>query len=250
VPSRRRQRREQWRGILDYFLPGRAARADGDPKRKHNADTYAYFGEPVYTYALKEGINDGFLTPFKVRQIATTLDAYVYTPTTGAGRRSRGRSPSTPRTTSTASSSKSASATGCRLFMEMIDQREKTLVFCATQDHAAGRARSDQSDQDQHRPRLLPARHGQRRRLGRAAPAPLPGQRENHPDHPHHVAKALHGVDARNMRNIVLMRPIRSMIEFKQIIGRGTRVYDGKDYFTIYDFVKALRTLQRPGMGR
>ena len=47
------------------------------------------------------------------------------------------------------------------------------------------------------------------------------------------------GVDARNIRHIVLMRPIRSMIEFKQIIGRGTRVYDGKDYFTIWDFVKA-----------
>ena len=50
------------------------------PKRTVNADTYAYFGEPVYQYSLKEGINDGFLTPFKVRQIATTLDEYVYTP--------------------------------------------------------------------------------------------------------------------------------------------------------------------------
>ncbi len=50
------------------------------PKRKDNVDTYAYFGEPVYIYSLKEGINDGFLTPFKVKQIATTLDEYVYTP--------------------------------------------------------------------------------------------------------------------------------------------------------------------------
>ncbi len=54
------------------------------------------------------------------------------------------------------------------------------------------------------------------------------------------------GVDARNIRNIVLMRPINSMIEFKQIIGRGTRLYDGKDYFTIYDFVKAHHHFSDP----
>ena len=62
------------------------------PKRKDNVDTYAYFGEPVYIYSLKEGINDGFLTPFKVKQISTTLDEYVYTPDDTADRgRDRGR---------------------------------------------------------------------------------------------------------------------------------------------------------------
>jgi type I restriction enzyme, R subunit len=69
-----------WRGILDYFAPAVQLGLTATPKRKDNVDTYAYFGEPVYIYSLKEGINDGFLTPFKVKQIQTTLDYYVYTP--------------------------------------------------------------------------------------------------------------------------------------------------------------------------
>src|SRR5664279_6558100 len=64
----------------DYFAPAVQLGMTATPKRKDNADTYAYFGEPVYIYSLKEGINDGFLTPFKVKQISTTLDEYVYTP--------------------------------------------------------------------------------------------------------------------------------------------------------------------------
>ena len=69
-----------WRGIMDYFAPAVQLGLTATPKRRDNVDTYAYFGEPVYVYSLKEGINDGFLTPFKVKQISTTLDEYVYTP--------------------------------------------------------------------------------------------------------------------------------------------------------------------------
>ncbi len=65
-----------WRAILDYFKPAVQLGLTATPKRDVNADTYAYFGEPVYTYALKEGIGDGFLTPFKVRQMASTTDEY------------------------------------------------------------------------------------------------------------------------------------------------------------------------------
>ena len=76
-----------WRGILDYFAPAVQLGLTATPKRKDNVDTYAYFGEPVYIYSLKDGINDGFLTPFKVKQISTTLDEYVYTPGRQADRR-------------------------------------------------------------------------------------------------------------------------------------------------------------------
>jgi len=69
-----------WRGILEYFAPAVQYGLTATPNRKDSIDTYAYFGEPVYIYSLKEGINDGFLTPFKVKQISTTLDDYVYTP--------------------------------------------------------------------------------------------------------------------------------------------------------------------------
>ena len=65
------------------FAPAVQLGLTATPKRKDNVDTYAYFGEPVYIYSLKEGINDGFLTPFKVKQIATTLDEYIYTPDDG-----------------------------------------------------------------------------------------------------------------------------------------------------------------------
>ena len=68
----------EWRAVLEYFEPATQLGLTATPKRKHNADTYAYFGEPVYTYALRDGIEDGFLTPFKVRQMASTMDAYVY----------------------------------------------------------------------------------------------------------------------------------------------------------------------------
>lgn len=69
-----------WRGIMEYFAPAVQLGMTATPKRKDNVDTYAYFGDPVYIYSLKEDINDGFLTPFRVKQIATTLDEYVYTP--------------------------------------------------------------------------------------------------------------------------------------------------------------------------
>ena len=68
-----------WKGILEYFSPAVQLGLTATPKRKDNTDTYKYFGEPVYTYSLKEGINDGFLTPFKVKRISTTMDEYVYT---------------------------------------------------------------------------------------------------------------------------------------------------------------------------
>ena len=76
-----------WRGILEYFAPAVQLGLTATPKRKDNVDTYAYFGEPVFIYSLKDGINDGFLTPFKVKQISTTLDEYVYTPDDTADRR-------------------------------------------------------------------------------------------------------------------------------------------------------------------
>ena len=126
-----------WRGILEYFAPAVQLGLTATPKRKDNVDTYAYFGEPVYVYSLKEGINDGFLTPFKVKQISTTLDDYVYTPddTVVEGEIETGK-----RYIETDFNKlieiKEREAYRVKLFMEQINQNEKTLVFCATQLHA------------------------------------------------------------------------------------------------------------------
>lgn len=229
-----------WRGILDYFAPAVQLGLTATPKRKHNADTYAYFGEPVYVYSLKEGINDGFLTPFKVKQIATTLDEYVYTSDDQLieGEIEEGRR-YTEDDFNRVIEIKEREQYRVNLFMEMINQKEKTLVFCATQEHAlAVRDLINQtktSTEPNYCVRVTANDGAEGERFLRV----FQDNEKSIPTILTTSQKLSTGVDARNIRNIVLMRPINSMIEFKQIIGRGTRLFDGKDYFTIYDFVKA-----------
>nr|WP_315198822.1 DEAD/DEAH box helicase family protein [uncultured Aquabacterium sp.] len=236
-----------WRAILEYFAPAVQLGLTATPKRTLNADTYAYFGEPVYQYSLKEGINDGFLTPFKVKQIATTLDDYVYTAddevVDGAveqGKRYEEKD------FNRVIEIKQREAYRVKLVMDMIDQREKTLVFCATQDHALA-VRDLVNQQKTSKDPLycvrVTANDGA---LGEQHLRDFQDNEKTIPTVLTTSQKLSTGVDARNVRNIVLMRPINSMIEFKQIIGRGTRLYDGKDHFTIYDFVKAHHLFSDP----
>ena len=236
-----------WRGILDYFGPAVQLGLTATPKRRDNADTYAYFGEPVFVYSLKEGINDGFLTPFKVKQIATTLDEYVYTPDDAviegdieAGKRYEEKD------FNKIIEIKEREAYRVKLLMGMIDQREKTLVFCATQVHAlAVRDLINQmkTSADPMYCVRVTANDGER---GEQSLRDFQDNEKTIPTILTTSQKLSTGVDARNVRNIVLMRPVNSMIEFKQIIGRGTRLYDGKDYFTIYDFVRAHHHFNDP----
>ncbi|HEY1935574.1 MAG TPA: DEAD/DEAH box helicase family protein [Acetobacteraceae bacterium] len=236
-----------WRAILTYFAPAVQLGLTATPKRQANADTYAYFGEPVYTYSLKDGINDGYLTPFKVKQIATTLDDYVYTSddkvTEGdveEGRRYiEGEFNRIIEITA-------RERYRVKLFMDMIDQREKTLVFCATQDHAGAvrdLVNQMKTSQEPNYCVRVTARDGED---GDRFLRTFQDNEKTIPTILTTSQKLSTGVDARNVRNIVLMRPINSMIEFKQIIGRGTRLFEGKDYFTIYDFVKAYEHFSDP----
>ena len=236
-----------WRGILEYFAPAVQLGLTATPKRKDNVDTYAYFGEPVYIYSLKEGINDGFLTPFKVKQISTTLDEYVYTPD---DKLIEGEIETKRRYTETDFNKiieiKEREAHRVKVFMEQINQNEKTLVFCATQDHAlAVRDLINQmkTSKEPNYCQRVTANDGE---LGEQHLRDFQDNEKTIPTILTTSQKLSTGVDARNIRNIVLMRPINSMIEFKQIIGRGTRLYDGKDYFTIYDFVKAHHHFNDP----
>jgi type I restriction enzyme R subunit len=236
-----------WRGILEYFAPAVQLGLTATPKRKDNVDTYAYFGEPVYVYSLKEGINDGFLTPFKVKQISTTLDEYVYT---SDDKPIEGEIQTGRRYTETDFNKiieiKEREAHRVKLFMDKIDQNEKTIVFCATQIHAlAVRDLVNQLkvSKDPNYCQRVTADDGG---LGDLYLRDFQDNEKTIPTILTTSQKLSTGVDARNIRNIVLMRPINSMIEFKQIIGRGTRLYDGKDYFTIYDFVKAHHHFSDP----
>ena len=126
-----------WRGILDYFEPAVQLGLTATPKRDENVNTYRYFGDPVYVYSLKDGINDGFLTPFKVKQIQTTLDEYVYTPddTVIEGEIEQGKRYEEA-DFNRIIEIKKREEYRVKLFMELINQNEKTLVFCASQPHA------------------------------------------------------------------------------------------------------------------
>jgi type I restriction enzyme R subunit len=236
-----------WRAIMEYFAPAVQLGLTATPKRKDNVDTYAYFGDPVYIYSLKDGINDGFLTPFKVRQIATTLDDYVYTSddTVVEGEVEAGKRYE-EKDFNRIIEIKEREAHRVKLFLGEIDQRQKTLVFCATQAHAlAVRDLVNQmkTSSDPNYCQRVTANDGA---LGEQHLRDFQDNEKTIPTILTTSQKLSTGVDARNIRNIVLMRPINSMIEFKQIIGRGTRLYDGKDYFTIYDFVKAHHHFNDP----
>lgn len=236
-----------WRAILEHFSPAVQLGLTATPKRDANVDTYAYFGEPLYTYALKDGINDGYLTPFKVRQMASTLDTYSFS---GEDKVLAGEIDYdrlyTEADFNTRIVIEERERSRVRQFMEQIDPTQKTLVFCATQEHAA-RIR-DYINQIKTNPDpdycvRVTADDGE---MGEAYLRRFQDNEKALPTILTTSQKLSTGVDALNIRNIVLMRPIRSMIEFKQIIGRGTRVFDGKYFFTVYDFVKAHEHFQDP----
>ena len=237
----------EWRRLLEYFEPAAQLGLTATPKRKHNADTYAYFGEPVYTYALRDGIEDGYLTPFKVRQMASTIDEYVYDGSDElvAGEVEDGDA-FDESDFNTRIIIEDRELSRVKEFMEQMDQRQKTLVFCATQNHAALVRDLINQVKDSTNPNYC---HRVTADDGAVGEQHLRDFQDNEKTIPTVLTtsqKLSTGVDARNIRHIVLMRPIRSMIEFKQIIGRGTRTYEGKDFFTIWDFVRAHENFNDP----
>ncbi|MFZ3209841.1 MAG: type I restriction-modification enzyme R subunit C-terminal domain-containing protein [Geobacteraceae bacterium] len=236
-----------WRGIMDYFSPAVQLGLTATPKRKDNVDTYAYFCDPVYIYSLKDGINDGYLTPFRVKQISTTMDEYIYTSDDKVveGEIEAGRLYEEPDFNKIIEI-KEREKKRVEIFMSLIDQREKTLVFCANQAHALvirDLINQIKNSTDPNYCHRVTADDGG---LGEQHLRDFQDNEKTIPTILTTSQKLSTGVDARNIRNIVLMRPINKIIEFKQIIGRGTRLYDGKDYFTIIDYVKAYHHFSDP----
>jgi type I restriction enzyme R subunit len=229
-----------WRAIMEHFSSAVQIGLTATPKRQDNVDTYRYFGEPLYEYSLKQGINDGFLTPFKVRRFETSLDEYTYDPDDDLieGEIEEGKKYTEDDFNRTIVI-KERELKRVNLFMNEINQDEKTLVFCANQAHALlVRDLINQvkiSGNPNYCERVT-ANDGER---GEQFLREFQDNEKLIPTILTTSQKLSTGVDARNIRNIVLMRPINTQIEFKQIIGRGTRLYDEKEYFTIYDFVNA-----------
>jgi len=236
-----------WRGILDYFSPAVQLGLTATPKRKDNVDTYRYFGEPVYIYSLKEGINDGFLTPFKVKRIKTTLDDYIYTSDDQLieGEVEEGKR-YIEKDFNRIIEIEEREAKRVKVYMDSVDQNEKTIIFCATQKHASAvrnLVNQNKKNKDVNYCVRVTANDGAR---GEQFLREFQSNKRTIPTILTTSKKLSTGVDARNIRNIVLMRPVNSMIEFKQIVGRGTRLFDGKEFFTIYDFVDAYHHFADP----
>lgn len=237
-----------WRSILEYFSSAVQLGLTATPKRNDNVDTYKYFGEPVYIYSLKEGINDGFLTPFKVKRIKTTLDEYIYTSddTVIEGEVEEGKVYKEDDFARGNIHIREREENRVKVFLNEINQNEKTIVFCATQGHALlvrDLINKNKKSTDPNYCVRVTANDGF---LGEEYLRQFQDNEKTIPTILTTSQKLSTGVDARNVRNIVLMRPVNSMIEFKQIVGRGTRLFDGKEYFTIIDFVDAYHHFLDP----
>jgi type I restriction enzyme R subunit len=236
-----------WRGILEYFSPAVQLGLTATPKRNDNVDTYQYFGDPVYIYSLKEGINDGFLTPFKVKRIKTTLDDYRYTSddTIVEGEIEEGKLYE-EKDFNRSIEIVAREAKRVNIFLDESNQNEKTIIFCANQAHAAlirDVVNQNAKSKDPFYCVRVTAKDGEE---GERMLREFQDNEKTLPTILTTSQKLSTGVDARNIRNIVLLRTVNSMIEFKQIVGRGTRLFDGKEFFTIYDFVDAYKHFSDP----
>ena len=237
-----------WRGILDYFSPAVQLGLTATPKRKDNVDTYKYFGDPVYIYSLKEGVNDGFLTPFKVKRISTTIDDYIYTADDKVldGEIEEGKLYK-EKDFNRKIIIHARERYRVKAFMDDANENDKTIIFCATQSHAA-MVRDMVNQYKKVSTNIdycvrVTANDGE---IGDNALKQFQDNEKTIPTVLTTSQKLSTGVDARNVRNIVLMRPVNQIIEFKQIVGRGTRTFDGKYFFTIYDFVNAHQRFLDP----
>ncbi len=234
-----------WREILNHFSSAVHLGLTATPKRDDNGDTYKYFGDPVYEYSLKDGINDGFLTPYKVKRIQTNIDEYRFDPNdiiTGelekqiVALEEFEKEVVIPKRTELIA----------KTILENMNSMDKSIIFCVNQQHASDmKIAIDKykTIKDNNYCVRVTSDEGE---VGRNF---LELFQNNDRDIPTILTSSkmlTTGVDAKNVRNVVLTAPIKSMTEFKQIIGRGTRVFEGKDFFTIIDFVGATNLFYDP----
>lgn len=236
-----------WRAVLDYFEPAVQFGMTATPLREESRDTYEYFGDPVYTYSLRQGIEDGFLAPYRVHRVITTVDAAGWRPSRDELDRYGRQVPDEEYQTKdfekivALRARTRAMARHLTDFLKGTDRFAKTLVFCVDQEHAAEMRQellNLNSDLVQRYPDYVcrvTANEGDQglthlahfQDVDRLSPVILTTSQ-----------LLTTGVDAEMVKNVVLARVVGSRAEFKQIIGRGTRLKldYGKEYFNIIDF--------------
>ena len=248
-----------WRGVLDYFDSAVQLGLTATPKRDSNVDTYGYFGDPLYTYSLRQGIADGYLAPYRVRRVVLSPDAHGWSPDPGQlDRFGREIPPGLYGTTdfervvSLIARTQTAAQYLSDYMRESGDRMAKTVVFCVDSEHALDMRREMTTlnadmvaMHSEHYAARIVSKEGEwgKQRLAEfqdpETPVPVIAT----------TAKMLStGVDIPTLRTVVLLKPIGSIVEFKQIIGRGTRLAEEHDKlsFEIIDFVGATALFEDP----
>ena len=229
-----------WRDILNHFKSAVHLGLTATPKRDDNIDTYKYFGKPVYEYSLKDGINDGFLTPYKVKRIKTNIDEYKFNPNDIIEGKLEENIVKLEQFEKEVVIPKRTELIA-KTIIKNINPLDKTIVFCVNQQHAIDmKVAIDKYKKikDNNYCVRVTSDEGE---IGREFLEKFQNNDLQIPTILTSSKMLTTGVDAKNVRNIVLTSPIKSITEFKQIIGRGTRLFDGKDFFTIIDFVGATK---------
>lgn len=243
-----------WREILEYFEPAFQIGMTATPLREDNRDTYSYFGVPIFQYSLKQGIDDGFLAPYRVHRVITTFDAAGWRPNAGDTDRKGREIPDREYTTKdfervvALRARTKAIAAHLTEFLRNTDRYGKTIVFCVDQEHADEMRRelsNLNSDLVQKHPDFVCRVTTDDGDVGRGHLSRFQ-ELETHAPVILTTSQLLTtGVDAPTVKNVVLVRVVGSMSEFKQIIGRGTRVRDdyGKLFFNILDYTGSATML-------
>lgn len=237
----------QWREILNYFEPAYQLGMTATPIRDETRDSYLYFGNPVYTYSLRQGIDDGFLAPYRVHRVVTTWDAAGWRPTKGELDRYGREIPDDEYQTKdfehvvALRARTEAVAQHLANFMKATNRFAKTIVFCVDQEHASEMRKALNNlnaDLVQKYPDYVCRVTADEGDIGAGHLSRFQELETTTPVILTTSQLLTTGVDAPLVKNIVLVRVIGSIVEFKQIIGRGTRVRDDYDkfFFDILDY--------------
>jgi len=247
----------KWREILDYFHSAAQIGMTATPLRTDNVDTYHYFGKPIFTYSLAKGIDDGFLAPYRVHRVVLNVDATGWRPDKGQldrfGREipdGEYHTPEFERIVSLLARTELA-AKHLTEYLKRTDRFAKTIVFCVDQEHAEDmrlalhKANEDLTKDHPHYVARVVSDEG---KIGRGHLDDFQDPEKDAPVILTTSQMLTTGVDVPTCKNIVLFKPIRSIVDFKQIIGRGTRLFTDKDklWFTIIDYTGATRLFSDP----
>jgi len=244
----------RWREILEYFEPAFQLGMTATPLREENRNTYDYFGAPVYLYSLRQGIEDGFLAPYRVHRVITSFDAAGWRPSAGELDRYGRAIPDDEYQTKdferlvALKVRTEAIAAHLTDYLKATDRFAKTLVFCVDQEHASEMRHALtnlNADLVAKHPEYVCRVTSDEGLIGRGHLGNFQELETLTPTILTTSQLLTTGVDAPTTKNIVIARVINSMVEFKQIIGRGTRVRDdyGKLFFTIVDYTGSATRL-------